>query len=292
MKLVVCGCSWSSRDPAFPNTEHGYFIAQEFDWQYHNIARVGCDNFSIRLQIDYAIDVLKADFILVNWTNACRVVWNHKGKRYSPTLGLKQLDYNVDSHFDNDRCHPARYDDDFDPTIIAQSITGLLSFGNLMSTYEEANEEWPELHNHMSEEQFYTFRQYYLNLYDDDIEAHKQYYIMESAVSKMQRHKVKFLFYPNTFNFMQSVMTSKQEEWEYEKHQRNVFDEIYNDWVFVPKESLGKIPISNALAYDFETMDDAINHPDHDHCHHLSERAQKKWATEVAIPQIKLILEL
>ncbi|SVC17414.1 uncharacterized protein METZ01_LOCUS270268, partial [marine metagenome] len=23
MKLVVCGCSWSSRDPAFPNTEHG-----------------------------------------------------------------------------------------------------------------------------------------------------------------------------------------------------------------------------------------------------------------------------
>ena len=91
---------------------------------------------------------------------------------------------------------------------------------------------------------------------------------------------------------MQSVMTSKQEEWDHEKHQRNVFDEMYNDWAFVPKENLGKIPISNALRWDFEIMEDPINHPIHDHCHHLSQYAQKKWAKEVAIPQIKLILQL
>lgn len=291
MKFVVCGCSWSSRDPSFPATEHGHFIAEHFGWEYHNIARVGCDNFGIRLQIDYAIDVLKADVILVNWTTACRVVWNHKGKKYSPTLGLKQLDYSVDKFFDNDRCHPAKDDPDFDPTIIAQSITGLVTFGNLMSTYEEANEEWPELHWHMNKEQFYAFRQYYLNLYDDDLEAHKQYFIMESAVNKMQRHNVKFLFAPNTFNYMQSVQLSNNEEWDHEKHERNVFDELYNDWSFVPRENLLYPGIAFALQWDNERLGgDSADQPDHDNCHHLSSWAQEKWATEVAIPRFKVLL--
>ena len=52
MKLVVCGCSWSSRDYAYPDTEYGYFISNELGWDYQNIARVGGSNFNIRLQID------------------------------------------------------------------------------------------------------------------------------------------------------------------------------------------------------------------------------------------------
>jgi len=291
MKLVVCGCSWSSRDPSYPDTEYGYFIAKHFGWEYENIARVGCDNFGIRLQIDYAIDVLKADFIVVNWTTACRVVWNHKGKKYSPTKGLKQLDYSVDKFFDNERCHPEYGKEDFDPTIISQSITGLVTFGNLMSSYEEALKEWPELDWHMNAEQFYAFRNYYLNLYDDDIEAHKQYYMMESAVTKMQRHNVKFLFCPNTFNYMQSVHISKDENWEYEKHERNVYDEMYNDWIFVPEESLCITGVAFALQWDNNRQGgNAAEHPDHNHCHHLSAWAQEKWATEVAIPQITSLL--
>ena len=33
-----------------------------------------------------------------------------------------------------------------------------------------------------------------------------------------------------------------------------------------------------------------INNPNHDHCHHLSADAQKKWANEIAIPKISNIL--
>ena len=55
MKLAVCGCSWSSRDPNYPDTEFGYFISKDLDWDYKNYGRVGCDNFSIRLQVDQAI---------------------------------------------------------------------------------------------------------------------------------------------------------------------------------------------------------------------------------------------
>jgi hypothetical protein len=31
MKLVVCGCSWSSRDPNNLDTEYGYYISKHFD---------------------------------------------------------------------------------------------------------------------------------------------------------------------------------------------------------------------------------------------------------------------
>ena len=43
-KLVVCGCSWSSRDLNYPDTEFGYFVSQHFDWDYQNIAVVGNPN--------------------------------------------------------------------------------------------------------------------------------------------------------------------------------------------------------------------------------------------------------
>ena len=85
MKLVVCGCSWSSRDPNYPDTEFGYFVSKELGWEYQNYGRVGCDNFSIRLQVDQAIKD-QADFVIINWTTACRFSWNHSGKAYDPRL--------------------------------------------------------------------------------------------------------------------------------------------------------------------------------------------------------------
>lgn len=295
MKFVVCGCSWSSRDPSFPETEHGHFIAEHFGWEYHNIARVGCDNFGIRLQIDYAVDELEADIVLINWTTACRVTWNHKGKRYYPTRGLKQLDYDVDDFFDNERCHPAKDHAEFDPTIISQSITGLVTFGNIMAPYEEAVEEWSWLPHHMSETQFYAFRNYYLNLYDDDVEAHKQYYLIESAVNKLQKSGTKFVMSPNTFNFAQSyAMKEGYDIDNYELIHRQPYDEMYNEWNIIPEENLlfrpDNLTISDALQWDFEMMDDPINHPTHDHCHHLSSEAQERWANEVAIPKLKSLI--
>lgn len=291
MKLVVCGCSWSSRDPNHPDTEFGHFLSQHYGYEYHNIARVGCDNFGIRLQIDYAIDVLKADIIVVNWTTACRVVWNHKGLTYSPTKGLAQLDYDVDSFCRNKDTHPCYNDPDFAPTIISQSITGLLDLENPGITYNELKKWWPFLEHHMSESQWLAFRSYYIHLYDDDLEAHKQYYLMESAVAKMQRNNVKFVFAPNTFNFKQSHAMNKNISMDdYEGTHRNPHDELYNEWEFVPSANLAHTGISYGLQWDFELMDDPINSPTHDHCHHLTAESQKRWAHEIAVPIIDQLL--
>ena len=285
MKLVVCGCSWSSRDHAYPDTEYGYFISNELGWDYQNIARVGGSNFNIRLQIDYAIKNLNPDFIVVNWTTPDRFDWNHRGNLYEIEKGLKQSDYNVDKFFTNEWNHPCY--PDVEPTIMHQSMTGLVTYDDFSRTYEEACVWWDDLPAHMSKAQWESMKTFYINLYDTDLEAHKQYYMMESAVNQMQRANVPFLFCPNTFNWKQNI----QERYKLTDEQK---EQYYIDGLtydFVPEKNLQLYTgIADALAWDYETMEDPIGNPTHNHCHHLSANAHKRWATEIAIPKIKQIL--
>ena len=70
--LVVCGCSWSSRDPVYPNFEYGFLVARKLGYNYINLARCGMSNFGIRLQIDYALKHLNPDLMLINATGVNR----------------------------------------------------------------------------------------------------------------------------------------------------------------------------------------------------------------------------
>ncbi len=285
MKLVVCGCSWSSRDNAYPDTEYGYFVSEHYGWEYQNIARVSGSNFNIRLQIDYAVKYLNPDFIIVNWTTPDRVDWNHKGNLYDVTKGLQQSDYDVDDFTTNEWNHPCY--PDIQPTIMHQSITSLVSYTDLERTYEEACVWWKHLPHHMNKDQWETMRQFYLHLYDTDLEAHKQYYMMESAVNQMQRANIKFLFCPNTFNWKQNIQ-ERFKLTDEEKHKYYIEGFTYD---FVPEKCLQVHQgIADALAWDYEYMEDPIGNPNHNHSHHLSAKAQKRWATEIAIPKIEDIL--
>jgi hypothetical protein len=59
---------------------------------------------------------------------------------------------------------------------------------------------------------------------------------------------------------------------------------------FIPNVNKVMPGIADALQWDLEHNPDSIEHPDHSHCHHLTAWAQKKWATEVAIPKIDKVL--
>lgn len=285
MKLVVCGCSWSSRDYTYPDTEFGYFVSEHFGWEYQNIARVSGSNFNIRLQIDYAVKNLNPDFIIVNWTTPDRIDWNHKGDLYEPANGLIHSDYDVDDFVSNIWNHP--HYPKHKPTIMHQSIPSLVSLDDFNRTYEEACVWWSHLPHHMNKKQWETLRQFYLHLYDTDLEAHKQYYMMESAVNQMQRANIKFLFCPNTFNWKQNIQ-ERYKLTDKDKHKYYIEGFTYD---FVPEENLQLYTgIADALQWDFEFMEDPISNPNHNHCHHLSTDAQKRWADEIAIPKITKIL--
>lgn len=51
-KLIVCGCSFSAPSKLLPGTAYGEQLADKLGWQVEILARQGCSNGGIRVQID------------------------------------------------------------------------------------------------------------------------------------------------------------------------------------------------------------------------------------------------
>jgi hypothetical protein len=66
-KLMVAGCSFSSVSSQHPGTSWSEVLAKKLDWQLVNLARPGCSNGGIRIQID-EIRRQKPDFAVVSAT--------------------------------------------------------------------------------------------------------------------------------------------------------------------------------------------------------------------------------
>jgi hypothetical protein len=94
-KLVICGCSFSAASKEFPDTSYGELLAQQLDWELVQLARPGCSNGGIRLQIDEVIRQ-KPDFAIIAPTFHDRMeipakVSNSVG--YQSELGIKNVNY-------------------------------------------------------------------------------------------------------------------------------------------------------------------------------------------------------
>lgn len=51
-KLIVCGCSFSAPSQTLPGTAYGEVLAKKLGWDVEILARQGCSNGGIRIQID------------------------------------------------------------------------------------------------------------------------------------------------------------------------------------------------------------------------------------------------
>jgi len=54
-KLMVCGCSFSAPSQDLPGTAYGEVLARQLGWEVEILARQGCSNGGIRVQIDEVI---------------------------------------------------------------------------------------------------------------------------------------------------------------------------------------------------------------------------------------------
>jgi len=285
MKLVVCGCSWSTRDRHYPDTEFGHFVAEHYGWDYVNLGIPGCSNPAIRLQIEHAVKVEKADFVIVNWTTACRDLINHSGKRFNFKNGLQNLDYEVDHLTNNKDWSP--FGEDSHATVIAQSIPGLIYAEDPTASWETVLQFWPEGERYFTEASFKAYRANFLHNYDSELAAMNQYFIIQSAVHLLEKNNVKYVMSPNTFIWKQAFM--ELNNLDFNADMADVYMDEYT-FDFIPKVNMLKPGIADALQWDLEHNPDSVEYPDHSHCHHLTTWAQKKWATEVAIPQINKVL--
>jgi hypothetical protein len=93
-KLMVAGCSFSAVSQYLPGTSWSEVLAKKLDWELVNLARQGCSNGGIRLQIE-EIRRQKPDFAVVSATfwdrmeipaRAAPFDWTQKSGGWAPPL--------------------------------------------------------------------------------------------------------------------------------------------------------------------------------------------------------------
>jgi len=200
MLLAVCGCSWSCRDPKHPNIEFGQHLADELGYEYVNLAKPGCSNFGIALQIVYALAELDPDLLIINATTVTRGEFKlNNNKRYVPQNHYHNVDYDhklVEKFTDQDA---PGYGKNYDPTILIDS------FGSILNDRLDADFEQlyllPRYAKAFDKSSYDAFRKWFLYLFDADLERHKQQMILQYALLKLQLKGKKFIFSPNTFDW-------------------------------------------------------------------------------------------
>ena len=63
-KLIVCGCSYSAPSRSLPGTAYGEVLAKKLGWDVEILARQGCSNGGVRIQIDEVIRQ-RPDFAII-----------------------------------------------------------------------------------------------------------------------------------------------------------------------------------------------------------------------------------
>ena len=82
-KIIVCGCSYSAVSVDLPGTSYSEVLAAKLGWKMQNLARQGCSNGGIRVQIDEVLHQ-RPDFAIIAPTFHDRMEIPASGAPYVP----------------------------------------------------------------------------------------------------------------------------------------------------------------------------------------------------------------
>ena len=259
--LVVCSCSWSSRDPVYPNFEFGFLVARKLGYNYINLARCGMSNFGIRLQIDYALKHLQPDFMIINATGVNRFeILKDLDNKYDHNKAYDQVcfgDFDWD-HFDHE--HHINYGKTYDPQIWCDSIYTVIS--------QEAKR-----YQQIDDDRIKALQDYAYYVFDENIKAHNDYFILQSGLLSILERKIPFLFSPNTFEYSEFDKTGLIED----HHHIDSFN-----WDFVPDKYYLENGAGEYARYNPEIVDETGNKTTHyPVSHHNSPYAHSIYAEHI-----------
>ena len=258
MKVVVCGCSWSSECHIYPNTGYGTYLTQSLGAEYVNIARPSASNYVIRAQIDYAVNNLNPDLVVVSWTTPERFTWKYNQEDYySPETALQQITY-YDTPDRTNSTHPVP---GMEPCVASESWASLFGiFDHDMSEIDNITEPNADIgKNVLTTDQFNILKKYFLHFVDIDLLRHEQYYLIESASAQLQRHGVPFLM---------------ARPWREDNG-------VYSTWPIIPKDNF----------VDSHPSDYAVRSVDGDQpVHHLHPKDQRNFALRELLPKAKVLI--
>jgi len=195
MRLAVCGDSWFTSDWTAPGKSFGEIICFRNNWELLSLARGGCSNFTISLQVDKAIE-LNSDFVILGTTTPDRCEFPLiDDERKSIWDNLKNK-FNYDNW---DEIQPETYDKSRgisniwhnrsnlskkhkwidNPTIISESLSSLI-FGSS---------------SRLTKDQLKALKEYLLNLYDDSIKRQVDTWIISDACRRLEYANIPYVIF-------------------------------------------------------------------------------------------------
>jgi hypothetical protein len=212
--IAICGDSWFSADTAFPGKSFSEVMCANNQWKLLSLARAGCSNFAIGLQVDKAIE-LGTDFVVVGTTTPDRGEFPIINNENSSIWAKLKNSFNWDGWFNaqpdvyvkvrgiSNILHTNSISGTYpwikDPTIISESLNNLMFWGN----------------NKLTSEQLDALRSYMLNLYDSGIKRQTDSWIISDACRRLEQANIPYLL------FIESLYQwdfSKDIEWVPEKN--------------------------------------------------------------------------
>ena len=200
-KIAICGASWFSSDLAWPGSSFGEKVAKTVNLELISLARSGCSNFTVALQINKAIE-LGVDYVVVgpdtwdrielpiinsnnnalatwirnrfNWNDWFRIQPGH----YKPARGLSNIQYSP---------HPdlsSKHEFLTDPTVISESLN------NLAFPEVKKNDFYK-----LNDEQVSELKLYMLNLYDSNVKQQQDCWIISDACRRLQQSQIPFIVF-------------------------------------------------------------------------------------------------
>jgi hypothetical protein len=193
--LAVCGDSWFSSDLRFPGKSFGEILSASLDWDFVSLARAGCSNFAICLQIDKAIE-LNVDFVIVGTTTPDRSefpiihdqnvsIWQKLKESFNwhnctqPGVYVKSQGISNVLHSNSLSMNNAWISN---PTIISESLNNLVFWKNTK----------------LSAKQIESLKHYMLNLYDSQIKRQYDSWIISDACRRLEESGIPYLIFTHS----------------------------------------------------------------------------------------------
>lgn len=199
--LAICGDSWFTSDLSTPGKSFGEVLSSKYGYEFLSLARAGCSNFAISLQVRKAID-LGADIVIVGATTPDRIEIPIIAKNLSAWEKLKQA-FNWEAWFTNQpSCYDARRGLDNIKYFSDLDLSSCHSFLNNPSVLSESlnnlafqvvhNTEYSQL---LTSEQIEALKHYMLNLYDREIKRQYDIWAIGDACRKLVQTNTPFLLF-------------------------------------------------------------------------------------------------
>ena len=153
-------------------------LAKKFDWELVSLARGGSTNNVIRSQIQYAIDVVKPDFVFVGTTFPERLEIPVEGKTYDLSRGLENFNYDRTKFVDDQSFFQLNFDN---TTMEFDSINSFIG-----------QDGQPIFDSSLSDEQRLILKKYYIHNFSKSWKSQLDSWIVQSGCFALKEAKINF----------------------------------------------------------------------------------------------------